>query len=203
VNTRAIGYRVATAVVGAMTLAVVGGSGVAAIADQYGNDEDVAVSVAIAPLATPGTLAMTVAGGSSTLVENGSTATNRQFIGSLPTVTVTDTREAADIPAGVYWYVLGSISDFVGATGQPSISSEDSFGWTPDLVAGDPGSVSEGSEVEPGDGFTDPEILSMASDSATISPEGSWSATAALKLLTSATVAPGAYSATLTLSLFE
>ena len=199
---RATGYRVTAAVVGTLTLAAIGGSGVAAAADPYG-DNDVDVSVEITELAGPGALAMTVAGGSATLTEAGSTATTRQFTGQLPTVTVTDTRDVADIPAGAYWYVLGSITDFAGDADQPDISAADSFGWTPNLVAGDPGSVSAGDPVAPGDGFIDTEILSMAYDSATVVPEGSWSANAGLTLLTPATVAPGEYSATLTLSLFE
>lgn len=185
-----------------MTLSVVGASGIALAADPYG-DTDVDVAVDIAQIDEPGVLALTVAGGSATLTENGTTAVNRRFTGQLPTVTVTDTRDPADIPAGAYWYVLGSITDFVGNAGQPSILAADSFGWTPSLVTGDPGSVSAGDPVEPGEGFTDSEILAMAFDSASIAAEGTWSATAGLELRTSPTVAPGQYSATLTLSLFE
>jgi hypothetical protein len=202
VNRRAFGYRASIALVGAATLSVVGASGIALALDPYG-DEDVAVSVEIAELEGPGVLAMTVAGQSSTLTESGSTATERQFTGTLPTVTVTDTRTADEIPDGAYWYVLGSITDFTGTAGQPSIDSAESFGWTPRLVAGDPGSVAAGDEVDPGEGFDDTEILAMAYDSEVINPEGSWSANADLKLRTGATVAPGQYSATLTLSLFE
>jgi hypothetical protein len=202
VNRRAFGYRASIALVGAATLSVVGASGIALAVDPYG-DEDVAVSVEIAELEGPGVLAMTVAGQSSTLTESGSTAAERRFTGTLPTVTVTDTRTADEIPEGAYWYVLGSITDFTGKAGQPDIVSADSFGWTPRLVAGDPGSVAAGDEVEPGEGFDDTEILAMAYDSAVINPEGSWSANADLELATGATVAPGQYSATLTLSLFE
>ena len=186
-----------------MTLAVIGGSAITAAAADYG-DDDVAVSVDIAPVVGPGALAMTVAGGSAALAENGSTATTRQFTGQLPTVTVTDTRDAADIPAGAYWYVLGSITDFTATGGQPAISAADSFGWTPQLVGStDPGSVGAGDPVDPGEGFSDVEMLAIAYDSGAIATEGTWSANAGLKLLTPATVAPGQYSATLTLSLFE
>jgi hypothetical protein len=202
VNRRAFGYRASIALVGAATLSVVGASGIALAVDPYG-DEDVAVSVEIAELEGPGVLAMTVGGTSSTLTESGSTATERRFTGTLPTVTVTDTRTADEIPDGAYWYVLGSITDFTGQAGQPAIDSAESFGWTPRLVAGDPGSVAAGDEVEPGEGFDDTEILAMAYDSEVIAPEGSWSANADLELATAATVAPGQYSATLTLSLFE
>ncbi|MET4582498.1 hypothetical protein ABIE21_002008 [Conyzicola nivalis] len=202
-NRRAFAFRATTAFAGAVTLSVVGGSGIALALDDPHGDKDVAVSVEIAELEGPGVLAMTVAGQSAALTESGSTATNRQFTGTLPTVTVTDTRTADEIPAGAYWYVLGSITDFSGTAGQPDIASADSFGWTPKLVAGDPGSVAAGDEVDPGEGFTDSEMLAMAYDSGEIAPEGSWSANADLKLLTGAAVAPGKYSATLTLSLFE
>jgi len=197
---RAIGYRVTAAVVGAVTLAAVGGSGFAAAAD-YG-DQDVDVSVDIAKIDN-GALALTVDSESAALTEAGSTATERQFTGTLPTVTVTDTRDPEDIPEDTYWYVLGSITDFVGDDGQAPIDSAESFGWTPEITEGDPGNVSAGSPIEPGEGFVDPEILSMAYDSKIINPDGSWSASADLKLLTGADVAPGEYSATLTLSLFE
>ena len=202
-NRNALIRRATTALVGAATLSVIGGSGAAlALDDTYG-DSDVAVSVEITEIEGPGALAMTVGGSSASLTESGSTATERQFTGTLPTVTVTDTREAADVPDGAFWYVLGSISDFSGNAGQPSILSAESFGWTPKLVAGDEGSVSAGDEVAPGEGFDDSEILSVAYDSAIINPEGTWSANADLTLRTPATVAPGQYSATLTLSLFE
>lgn len=200
---RAFAHRVAAAATGALALSLIGGSGIAlALDDPYG-DSDVAVSVDIAEIDEPGVLAMTISGTSVALTEQGSTATNRHFTGTLPTVTVTDTRDPADVPTDAYWYVLGSITDFTGTAGQPDIISADSFGWTPVLTAGDPGSVSAGDQVDPGEGFVDSEILSVAYDSAAINPEGSWSANAALKLLTPATVAPGQYSATLTLSLFE
>ncbi|TBN58663.1 hypothetical protein EYE40_13320 [Glaciihabitans arcticus] len=191
------------AAVGATTLALIGGSALTAVAADYG-DDDVAVSVAIDPLVAPGNLAMTVASGTAALTENGSTDDTRQFTGQLPTVTVTDTRDAADIPAGAYWYVLGSITDFTGTAGQPVIDSSDSFGWVPQLAAGtDEGAVAAGSPVDPGEGFIDAEIFAIANESAASVSQGSWSANAGLKLLTPSTVAPGQYSATLTLSLFE
>ncbi|MET0353371.1 MAG: hypothetical protein ABW038_05395 [Plantibacter flavus] len=197
------GVRIGLTAVGALLLATVGGAGAAAALDDPQGDNDVDVSVDIVELAEPGTLAMTVAAPSTALTENGSTGTTRQFTGTLPTVTVTDTRTAEEIPEGAYWYVLGSITDFTGDAGQPAISSADSFGWEPALVAGDPGSVSEGDPVAPGEGFDDVEMLAMAFDSGVIAPEGSWSADADLTLRTPSTVAPGEYSATLTLSLFE
>jgi hypothetical protein len=195
--------RFGAAAVGVAILTCVGGASVASALDEpYGGD-DVDVSVQITELDEPGVLAMTVAADTTALAENGSTATERRFTGTLPTVTVTDTRGADEIPEGAFWYVLGSITDFTGDSGQPDILSSESFGWEPQLVAGDPGSVSEGDAVTPGEGFADAEMLAMAFDSATIAPEGSWSANAGLTLKTPATVAPGSYAATLTLSLFE
>jgi hypothetical protein len=191
------------AAVGALTLSVLGGSGIAAALDDPYGDDEVAVSVDIAEVEGPGALSMTVDGTTAALTETPGTPTTRLFTGNLPTVTVTDTRAPEDIPEGAFWYVLGSITDFSGDAAQPDIISADSFGWAPVLTDGDPGSVAAGDEVEPGDGFVDPEILSVAYDSAEIAPEGSWSANAGLTLKTDAGVAPGKYTAQLTLSLFE
>ena len=202
-NRRAFAHRMSIAAVGALTLSVLGGSGFAAALDDPYGDEEVAVSVDIAEVEEPGALSMTVDGTTAALAETPGTPTTRLFSGSLPTVTVTDTRAPEDIPEGAFWYVLGSITDFSGDAAQPDIISADSFGWAPVLTEGDPGSVSAGDEVEPGEGFVDPEILSVAYDSAEIAPEGSWSANAGLTLKTGADVAPGKYTAQLTLSLFE
>ena len=52
-------------------------------------------------------------------------------------------------------------------------------------------------------GLVDQELLALAIDSGAIASEGQWTANANLFLRTPATVAPGSYSSTLTLSLFE
>lgn len=197
---------VRTAVASAGALMMVGVAG-AAFADT---DGDVDVNVDIAPIVEPGELALSVAGGEITLLEDGTTADWRQFTGELPTVTVTDTRDEADVPDGAFWYVVGTSSDFVGATGQPSISAGH-LGWTPKLVSeSEAGLVAEGDPVETvmddgpnAVGLVDQEFLVSAADSASVLPEGSWSASADLFLRTPLDVAPGSYSATLTLSLFE
>ena len=194
------------AVVGAALLVGVAG---AAIADEYG-DQDVDVNVAITELDEPGVLAMSVAGSSTTLTEDGSTATVRQFTGALPTVTVTDTRTAEEIPDGAFWYVLGSSSDFTGDAGQPAIGAGH-LGWAPSLIdGGESGLVAAGDEVDTvldtgpnAVGVVDQELLAMAFDSEAVASEGSWTATADLFLRTPATVTPGDYTATITLSLFE
>ena len=152
-----------------------------------------------------GALTMTVAGTSTALTENGSDATTRVFTGSLPTVTVTDTRDAEDIPDGAFWYVVGTASDFV--SGSDVIGAEN-LGWAPQLIdGGDSGLVAEGDVVDPdldgGPGLVDQELLAMAADSQTVNPEGQWTATAELVLKTDADVAAGQYESTLTLSLFE
>ena len=203
---RRVFARCSVAVVGAALLVGVAG---AAIADEYG-DQDVDVNVAITELDEPGVLAMSVAGSSTTLTEDGSTATVRQFTGALPTVTVTDTRTAEEIPDGAYWYVLGSSSDFTGDAGQPAIGAGH-LGWAPSLIdGGESGLVAAGDEVDTvldtgpnAVGVVDQELLAMAFDSEAVASEGSWTATADLFLRTPATVAPGDYTATITLSLFE
>lgn len=201
---RSTWLRVATASAGA--LLVVGVAG-AAYADT---EDDVDVHVDIAPIVEPGALALTVVPGDVTLTEEGSTAEWRQFTGELPTVTVTDTRAVEEVPAGAFWYVLGSSSEFVGDSGQPDISAGH-FGWAPRLVSeSESGLVAEGDPVETvlddgpnAVGLVDQEFLVYAADSGAVVEEGSWSASADLFLRTPTDVAPGSYSATLTLSLFE
>ncbi|MFI2563802.1 hypothetical protein [Paenarthrobacter sp. NPDC018779] len=199
--------RISAAAAGTALLAGVAG---AAMAEENHGDQDVDVNVAIAQIDEPGILAMSVAGTTTTLTETGSTPTVRQFTGSLPTVTVTDTRLPDQIPAGAGWYVIGSSTDFAGATGQPAIGAGH-LGWSPSLIdGGESGQVAEGDVVETvmdsgpnAVGLVDKELLALALDSAAIAPEGQWTATAGLFLRTPATVAPGDYTANLTLSLFE
>lgn len=200
--------RIALATAGTLLLAGVAG---AAIAEEGKGSSDIGVSVAIAPLTTPGVLAMTVDGTSTALSENGSTALARTFTGTLPTVTITDTRTAGEIPAGAAWYVLGSSTAFTGDAGQPGLGA-DHLGWAPRLVDGDDAGL-----VAPGDavdtildsganavGLVDQELFAIAANSGEVA-EGNkqWTATADLTLKTAADVAPGNYNATLTLSLFE
>lgn len=202
--------RIAAAAAGGLILAGVAGAGVA-FADEPSGEADVDLSVAIEALEEPGLLALSVGAGPVELTENGSDALVRQFTGTLPTVTVTDTRTAEEIPDGAYWYVLGSAETFTSA-GNPGISAE-YLGWEPRLTgATDPGEVAAGDEVfsavdeaEAPDnvGLVDGELFAIASDSETIAPQGSWSATADLTLRVPSSVTAGEYSSTLTLSLFE
>lgn len=201
--------RCAVGVLGGLMLAGVGASAFADPTENGTGDVDVKVDIAATQ---NGALSLTVAGTETTLAENGSTATQRVFTGSLPEVTVTDTRE--EVPAGVFWYVVGQASDFVGAASQPNISASQ-LGWLPADITGGAGEVGSGGEVVPAsDAETQPDnntglvsgedLLFLALDSAEAkAARGSWSTTAGLTLKTPANVAPGAYTSTLTLSLFE
>jgi hypothetical protein len=177
-----------------------------------GDSDDVRVTVDIEEIREPGVLAMSIAGDSVALVENGSTPLVRQFAGTLPTVTVTDTRTAEEMPDGAAWAVLGSATDFAGDAGQPPISAGH-LGWTPNLIdGGTAGLVTEGEEVvtvldeptQPGNnvGLVDQELLVSTFDSEAVTGD-SYSVNANLFLRAPADVAAGSYTSTLTLSLFE
>jgi hypothetical protein len=179
---------------------------------QSGDSADLDVTVDIEEIAEPGVLALSIAGDFVALSEDGSTLLIRQFVGTLPTVTVTDTRTPDEVPDGAAWAVLGSATDFVGSAGQAPISAGH-LGWTPNLLdGGDTGLVTEGEEVvtvldeptQPGNnvGLVDQELLVSTFDSATVAG-GSYSVNADLFLRTPADVAAGSYTSTLTLSLFE
>ncbi|MEE6281927.1 3-keto-disaccharide hydrolase [Georgenia sp. MJ170] len=169
---------------------------------------DVDVHVDIDELEGPGHLALSVDGSTMLLAEDGSDPLVRQFAGGLPTVTVTDTRSVEEIPDGTAWYVLGSATAFLGSDGETSIGV-DHLGWVPELVeAGESGLVTAGDPVvsvvdaPQSPGLVDQELLGTSA-SADVVEEGEWSADAELLLRTPSTVAPGSYTSTLTLSLFE
>ncbi|WP_214103806.1 hypothetical protein [Acrocarpospora catenulata] len=182
-----------------------------ALADP-GDSSSLQVTVDIEPIREPGVLAMSIAADSVALSEDGSTLEVRQFVGTLPTVTVTDTRTLEEIPGGAAWAVLGNATDFVGSSGQAPISAGH-LGWKPHLIdGGGTGLVSEGEEVvtvldqptQPGNnvGLVDQELLVSTFDSGTVTG-GAYAVNANLFLRTPANVAAGAYASTLTLSLFE
>src|SRR6478735_2653101 len=202
-NARATKKLVAGGALGAMLIGTVALASAASADPVDGTDVD--VSVEIESNVEPGNLALTVAASSTTLTEadESSVEGTREFNGALPEVTVTDTR--TEVPEGAYWYVLGSASAFTGDAGE---IAADNLGWSPTLVdGGDTGLVSEGEPVEPelegGPGLVDQELLVSTFDSAEVNPEGSWTAGANLTLRTGEDVAPGAYTSTITLSLFE
>jgi hypothetical protein len=204
--------RVAAATAGAVLLVGVAGAAFAGNEDPYG-DDDVDVNVEIDETPEPGTLSLTVAANSTSLTETETTATTRTFEGALPTVTVTDSRVFPErLDPGAYWYVLGSSSAFVGDASQPNIDPVN-LGWTPELLnSTGPDEVIAGEEVAPAldtdaapdnVGLVDRELLASAVSSQGNNPPGSWTVGAGLKLKTPITVAPGSYTAHLTLSLFE
>lgn len=198
--------RCAVGILGGLMLAGVGTAAFAAFPDADDSGE-VDVKVDIAPTEN-GALSLTVAGTETTLAENGTTASYRQFTGALPNVTVTDTRE--DVPAGVFWYVTGQASDFVGTAGQANITP-DHLGWAPNLLTANNGEVSEGDTVGTsidgganGVGLVGQELLALSLDSSEAqAASGQWTANANLVLKTPVDVTPGSYTSTLTLSLFE
>lgn len=157
-----------------------------------------------------GALSMTVDISPVVLTESGSDDTVRQFSGTLPTVTVADTRALSD--EGIAWAVIGDTSDFTTA-GAASAISGTYLGWTPRLVStppNDDGSVIEGvpvaSEADDGTGVVGGyDLLFSTFDSTEAREFGSrWEASADLLLRVPVDEAPpGSYSATLTLSLFE
>ncbi|MFD4421092.1 hypothetical protein ACFWN7_06275 [Agromyces sp. NPDC058484] len=217
-STTPAALRVTAAAFGALMLTAAGAAAANA-ADPVGHGNDaVDVNVAISELTEPGVLAMSVAGDAVSLTEGTSAdPLLREFTGTLPTVTVTDTRTAEEIPDGAAWYVLGSASQFTDDAGQAPISAGH-LGWKPALIdGGDSGLVAEGGEVvtvvddpttpptaPPNNvGLVDQELLAMAFDSEDVASEGSWTANANLFLRTPSTTAAGNYTSTLTLSLFE
>lgn len=179
---------------------------------EPGDSGEVRVTVDIEEIDEPGVLTMSIAANSIALSEDGSTLLVRQFVGTLPTVTVTDTRTPEEVPGGAAWAVLGSATNFVGDAGQAPISAGH-LGWKPKLIdGGDTGQVAEGEEVvtvldeptQPGNnvGLVDQELLVSTFDSEAVTGDA-YSVSAGLYLRTPADAAAGKYSSTMTLSLFE
>ncbi|MDF2045001.1 hypothetical protein P2P98_02420 [Microbacterium sp. Kw_RZR3] len=217
----AVGIRVAAAGVGCLLL-----SGVASAAFAVEEDHGVAVNVDIAPVST-GALTLTVDGDSTSLTEvDDGNAETREFWGTLPTVTVNDTRDPSQIPADTTdsdgnviptaWYVEGQASAFTKA-GSTDVIGPENLGWMPDVTTDSDGTVAPGDGTVPAlddptnnpannnnVGLKDKELFAIATSSAEARAKGTaWTATATLKLKTPQTVAAGSYTSTLTISLFE
>lgn len=144
------------------------------------------------------------------LTEDGTEEEVRQFTGTLPTVTVTDTR--SESPEGAYWSVIGNTGDFVEVADPAQTISGTYLGWTPALVEVPDGDdqVAPGMEVDSeADGGTGVvggyDLLVGAFESEGAREYGSeWKANADLSLRIPAEEAlSGSYAATMTLSLFE
>ncbi|MDP4502028.1 hypothetical protein [Nonomuraea turcica] len=200
---------IAAAVLG-VALAGVGVVGPAVADDDPDNGID--VSVTIEPNTTPGQVSMTVAdNGGVSLQEDGSNAAARQFVGTLPTVTVTDSRRPEEIPAGDFWAVVGQASQFTATSGSAPPIGPQYLGWRPRLLsdsstgavaAGEPVSsvISDGSGA-PTVGLQGQELLVSTANSA--DEIGTWQVNADLALRTPVDVAAGEYHSTVTLSLFN
>uniref|UniRef100_UPI00388D47D7 hypothetical protein n=1 Tax=Isoptericola halotolerans TaxID=300560 RepID=UPI00388D47D7 len=201
---KSVALRSCVATFGAALL-VSAGSAALADEDEKGST-GVDLNVEIEELAEPGALALTVASTETTLTEGDSTELERVFTGTLPQVTVTDTRAPEDVPEGAVWTVLGSASDFHDEA-QANIVGAQHLGWAPRLVAGEGEGepfVSVGGDVAPsGPGLVDHELLYLAESAEGNDAGGVFSATADLSLVVPADVAAGVYSSTITLSLFE
>lgn len=203
-NRRGMLARTAAGAFGGLMLIGVAG---AAIADEL-EDDTVEVSVEIAGIPPVGALTMSVAQASTSLTEVDSGDPEvRRFDGTLPTVTVADDRE--EVPEGVFWYVTGQASSFTAAGGLPALGAEH-LGWTPALLTEGDGEVAPGDTVDtvldeaPNNvGLVGEELLALTLDSGEAHPVGEWQANADLFLKTPVDVAPGSYSATITLTLWE
>ena len=200
-----------TQVVAASVLGLaLAGAGLAgpAMADD---DPGINVSVNIQP-AAGGQLSMTVADNNGvSLQENGSDAAARQFTGTLPTVTVTDTRSPEEIPDGEYWAVVGQASQFVATDDPAKTIGPEYLGWKPRLLSdSSTGAVSAGEPVSsvisdgtgaPEVGLEGQELLVSTANSA--DEIGTSQVNADLALRTPVDVAAGEYHSTVTLSLFN
>ncbi|HWS35235.1 MAG TPA: hypothetical protein VN408_21170 [Actinoplanes sp.] len=173
---------------------------------------DVDLNVTIEKLTTPGELTMTVVANTGiTLLEHGSDASARQFTGTLPTVTVSDTRDPATIPAGSFWAVVGQAGPFTPTGSTGTAFGPQYLGWAPQLLTGSQtGAVAAGEPVSsvvsdgtgaPTVGLQGQELLVSTANAA--DETGSWQVNADLTLRTPTNVAAGQYRSTLTLSLFD
>jgi len=194
----------------AFGVAVLTSAGTAVASAASIDDDAVDVHVTIAPPVDDGFLALSVEESSTLLEEvDSDDPLVRQFDGSLPTVTVTDTRTTLP-EAGSYWAVLGTASDFVNDEDDAVTIGAEYLGWVPALLADYGSEIDAGQPVDgavddgPGLATQDTEILYVNWDQEENFGQGPWSATADLSLkVPAASVEPGSYTSVLTLSLFE
>jgi hypothetical protein len=215
--------RLAVTVGGALILAGFGSAAFADPIDPVGPDGTGVVLLELEAEGEGG-LWMSVADDQETLVEDTAQAVGgvRVFEGTLPTVTVSDTRTGSEVPepGDVYWYVTGEVADFVHDDLTTTIPGHQ-LGWAPAMTTNPGGDVDPGdlvcSSVDDTDGASTNEcvggteggiqggsdLLFWALDSGDANPFKAWSAQAALTLKTSGVVLPGHYAADLTLTLME
>ncbi|WP_162564369.1 MULTISPECIES: glycoside hydrolase [Microbacterium] len=148
----------------------------------------------------PGSLSLTVAdyGDGAVLSEAGNAGDRLRFTGTLPAVTVTDSRNAEQARSGG-WSVSGQSSDF---TAGAAVVDAGHLGWNPKLVTPRTG-VMAGAAVATllggGEGLAAPHLLGEAT------AEGRFGSTelgADLALEVPVDTAPGTYKGTLAITLF-
>lgn len=147
---------------------------------------------------TPGSLSMTVADGAVTLGEPVTTGDRFRFAGTLPTVSVTDSRNDAQ-SAGGGWTVSGQASDLVN--GGSRLRAE-SLGWTPKVATPRAGLVpgdAVATKLEGGAGLAAPATLATASSDAR---GGTTEIGADIVLDVPTSTRSGQYTGSLTVSLF-
>ncbi|MDO8145628.1 MULTISPECIES: hypothetical protein [unclassified Isoptericola] len=210
-NARSTRRRTAAASIGLSLLAAAGVPTLAAAADPAG-DDSIDISVDIEDLTPAGELSMSVAANDGVaLVEEGSDDTARQFVGTTPTVTVTDTRSPEEVPDGSYWAVVGQAGDFVEGSDATQTFGPEHLGWEPRLLTpSSTGLVAEGepvsSVVDDGTGAAAVGLEGQELLVSTFSAAeeiGTWDVEAGLTLRTPADIPAGSYTSTLTLTLFE
>jgi hypothetical protein len=203
-NTRATTQWFAGATFAVVLVATVG-AGTAAAEDI--DDQGIDVSVDITDQGGGGELSMSVAANDGVqLTEQDAEDGVREFVGTTPTVTVSDTRDPEDVPEGVFWAVVGQAGEFVDAEDPTQTIGAEYLGWTPTLLSGSSsGLVSEGEPVDgavdSGPGLEGQELLVSTWESG--AETGTWDVAADLSLRTPADVEAGSYSSTITLTLME
>jgi hypothetical protein len=197
-------WRIAVAGFGTALLC---GTAGAALADQtqVGEGSDVK---AFFEIDGEGALVMSVAADEVELTEvDSDDPDHRLFEGTLPDVTVSDTRDWID--PGVGWTVWATATDFTGP-GSVTIPASQ-LGWVPkidedtdeaDVTAGPPIFTTLDDPADVGLG-EERELLMWAYDGSGVIAPGSWTANARLFLRTDLVLPPGEYASQLTLSLFE
>ncbi|WP_448059556.1 hypothetical protein [Cellulomonas hominis] len=163
----------------------------------FGDGLDVTVEVPEEPVEPePGEFVWTIDGGSGAVSLGTAAATPTGFAaaGALRTITVTDTR--AEAPA---WSISGQVGNFTTAAGTTSFGGQ-ALGWAPAVSANTVGAVA-GTTVTPGTGASDGLKTSRTlASSPQGHPAGTVTVDSTLSLLAPADTAPGAYTATLTLT---
>ncbi len=164
-----------------------------------GINKGIVVTAEVAPLEPgDGALALSVASDRVSLTEGAAAGDRRTFTGALPTVTVSDSRTAAQAGTGG-WTTSGQAGDF---TYSDHTIPGKNLGWTPKVLTQKAG-VTPGSAVTSGFGGGDG--LSKSSSLATATSEGRSGSTdlgADLDFQIPVDSAAGSYSGTLTVSLF-